>query len=69
MYFRNNPVQQAQEELATSHTNLKKENESLKARIRLLEEGQSKDLTMIVGQKVEESQELTGRSSYPWAFF
>ena len=49
--------------MATTHANLKKENEALKARIQLLEEGQSKDLTMIVGQKVEESQELTGMSS------
>ena len=46
--------------MSSVNANLKTENESLKARIRLLEEGQSKDLTMIVGQKVEESQELSG---------
>ena len=49
--------------MSSANANLKKDNESLKARIRLLEEGQSKDLTMIVGQKVDESQELSGRLS------
>jgi hypothetical protein len=53
-------VQQAQQEMETNHAKLRVENETLKARVKLLEEGQSKDLTLLVGQKVDESQEITG---------
>ena len=61
--FRNNPVSQAQEELSVSLSRLQQENEALKTRIRLLEEGQTKDLTILVGQKVDEGtseQEVNG---------
>ena len=33
---------------------MKVENNALKARVQLLEEGQTKDLTLLVGQKVDE---------------
>ena len=39
------------------------ENQALKTRVKLLEEGQTKDLTILVGQKVEEgasSEEVRG---------
>ncbi len=54
-------MQQAQQEVETNHAKLRVENEALKARVKLLEEGQSKDLTLLVGQKVDESQEITGK--------
>ena len=40
------------------------ENQALKTRVKLLEEGQTKDLTILVGQKVEEgasSEEVKGK--------
>ena len=43
---------------------LSDENQALKTRVKLLEEGQSKDLTILVGQKVEEgasSEEVKGK--------
>ena len=55
LHFRNNPLQQASEEHSANVAKLQTENESLKTRIRLLEEGQSKDLTLLVGQKMEEN--------------
>ena len=33
---------------------LSDENEALKARVKLLEEGQTNDITMMVGQRMEE---------------
>lgn len=54
LHFKNNPVSQAQDELSVNLSKLQQENEALKARIKLLEEGQTKDLTILVGQKVEE---------------
>ena len=55
LHFKNNPLQQASEEHSTNVARLQSENESLKTRIKLLEEGQSKDLTLLVGQKMEEN--------------
>ena len=55
LHFRNNPMQQATEEHAQTLSKLHNENESLKTRIQLLEEGQSKDLTLLVGQKMDEN--------------
>jgi len=55
LHFKNNPLQQASEEHSTNVVKLQSENESLKTRIKLLEEGQSKDLTLLVGQKMEEN--------------
>merc|ERR1719384_2433970 len=54
LHFRNNPLQQATEEHSLRLSKLQGDNESLKTRIKLLEEGQSKDLTLLVGQKMEE---------------
>merc|ERR1719384_1920400 len=54
LHFRNNPMQQATEEHSLRLSKLQGDNESLKTRIKLLEEGQSKDLTLLVGQKMEE---------------
>ena len=51
----NNPLQQATEARRNEVENLKSEIVSLKARIQLLEEGQTKDLTLLVGQKVDEA--------------
>jgi len=61
LHFKNNPLQQAAEEHESQLNKIQTENESLKARIKLLEEGHSKDLTILVGQKMEEdasSQEV-----------
>lgn len=55
LHFRNNPLQQATEEHSLRLSKLQGDNESLKTRIKLLEEGQSKDLTLLVGQKMEEN--------------
>ena len=55
LHFRNNPMQQATEEHSLRLSKLQGDNESLKTRIKLLEEGQSKDLTLLVGQKMEEN--------------
>ena len=55
LHFLNNPLQQATESRRNEVENLKSEIVSLKARIQLLEEGQTKDLTILVGQKVDEA--------------
>ena len=54
-------MSQAQQDLGLANAKLQQENEALKARIRLIEEGQTKDLTILVGQKVDESQEISGK--------
>ena len=54
LHFSNNPLAQATEERKHEVENLRAEIVSLKARINLLEEGQTKDLTLLVGQKLEE---------------
>ncbi len=44
---------------------LREENDALKTRVQLLEEGQTKDLTLLVGQKMDEgasSREVLGKS-------
>lgn len=46
--FRNNPATQASEEYNVSYEKLQRENQSLKARVKLLEEGVTKDLTLLV---------------------
>ena len=55
LHFRNNPLQQASEDHSNNVAKLLTENEGLRTRIRLLEEGQSKDLTLLVGQKMDEN--------------
>ena len=54
LHFTNNPFAQATEARRTEIVDLKSEIVSLKARIKLLEEGQNKDLTLLVGQKLDE---------------
>merc|ERR1719508_315362 len=56
IHFTNNPTAQAVEKRAAQLSELVTENTALKARVQLLEEGQTKDLTMMVGAKVEESE-------------
>jgi len=53
LHFINNPMDNATKRREVDLETLKTENVALKARIELLEEGQTKDLTMMVGQKVE----------------
>jgi len=54
LHLRNNPRVQAMESRQQEVKRLSDENQALKTRVKLLEEGQSKDLTILVGQKVEE---------------
>merc|ERR1719376_1024887 len=55
LHFRQNPTDLAREEHAVTMEKLQSENDSLRARVKLLEEGHSKDLTIMVGQKVDEN--------------
>lgn len=62
IHFKNSPISQAIEKRQQDMGMLQTENEALKARIKLLEEGQTKDLTIMVGHKMDEgatSQEVT----------
>ena len=54
LHFLNNPLQQSSESRKQDFNELKTENTALKARIQLLEEGQTKDLTLLVGHKLDE---------------
>jgi mitotic spindle assembly checkpoint protein MAD1 len=54
LHFLDNPLSQATEARHREVEDLKAEVTALKARLQLLEEGQTKDLTMLVGQKVNE---------------
>ncbi len=54
LHFTHNPLSQAVESRQKEFEEVKAENVALKARIKLLEEGQTKDLTLLVGQKVDE---------------
>lgn len=54
LHFKANPNALAFEDHKNVVERLKQENEALKARVQLLEEGQTKDLTLLVGQKVDE---------------
>jgi len=56
LHFVNNPTAVAVEKRAAELGELLNENTALKARIQLLEEGQTKDLTIMVGAKVEEGE-------------
>merc|ERR1712200_182010 len=53
-HFKQNPMSQAVESMETDVQKLQSENDALKARIKLLEEGQTKDPTMMVGHRMEE---------------
>jgi len=54
LHFQQNPMSMAVERQRQEAENLQEENSALKARITLLEEGQTKDLTIMVGHKLEE---------------
>jgi len=56
IHFTNNPTAQAIEKRANQISELTSENIALKARVQLLQQGQTTDLTMMVGAKVEESE-------------
>ena len=56
LHFVNNPTAVAVEKRAAELGELLNENNALKTRIKLLEEGQTKDLTIMVGAKVEEGE-------------
>lgn len=56
LHFTNNPTAQAVEKRAAQMSELLTENTALKARVQLLEDGQTTDLTMMVGAKVEEGE-------------
>lgn len=56
LHFTNNPTAQAVEKRAAQMSEVTTENTALKARIELLEQGQTTDLTMMVGAKVEEGE-------------
>ena len=56
LHFTNNPTAKAVEKRAAEMSELLNENTSLKARVKLLEEGQTKDLTLMVGARVEEGE-------------
>eukprot|EP00095_Tigriopus_kingsejongensis_P000786 maker-scaffold67_size430214-snap-gene-3.28 protein:Tk00786 transcript:maker-scaffold67_size430214-snap-gene-3.28-mRNA-1 annotation:"mitotic spindle assembly checkpoint protein mad1" len=61
LHFKSNPMSLAVETRGKELQTLQSENEALKARVNLLQEGQSKDLTLLVGQKMDEgvsSQEV-----------
>ena len=53
LHFKNNPVSQAVASRAEELRLMKEENETLKHRIQLMEEGHSKDITMMVGRKMD----------------
>ena len=57
-HMKQNPLQMAQEDRQIEVNELRKENDSLKARVKLLESGQSADLTLLTGQKVEATAEV-----------
>ncbi|KAL7643663.1 UNVERIFIED_CONTAM: hypothetical protein RMT77_005646 [Armadillidium vulgare] len=53
IHFRDNPLEKAYNERKASYDKLSEENEALKKRVQLLEEGVTSDLTEKVGMKVE----------------
>merc|ERR1719414_36857 len=62
LHFINNPMSQAVEKRKLEVDELTQERDALKARVHLLEEGQTTDHTMMVGKKMddgESSQEVT----------
>ena len=61
--FRDNPHARALENRKTEIEKLQKENEALQERVRLLEQGETEDLTQRVGVKVtsESHKEVMGK--------
>ena len=56
LHMANNPMQQAMEKREHDLLELKEERDALRTRVQLLEEGQTKDLTIMVGKKMEEGE-------------
>merc|ERR1719507_950959 len=50
----NNPTQQALEKREQEILEMREERDALRTRVQLLEEGQTKDLTIMVGKKMEQ---------------
>jgi len=56
LHMANNPMQQAMEKREHDLLEMKEERDALRTRVQLLEEGQTKDLTIMVGKKMEEGE-------------
>ena len=56
LHMANNPTQQALEKREQEILEMREERDALRTRVQLLEEGQTKDLTIMVGKKMEEGE-------------
>jgi len=56
LHMANNPMQQALEKKEHDMLEMREERDALRTRVQLLEEGQTKDLTIMVGRKMEEGE-------------
>ena len=56
LHMANNPMQQALERREHDMLEMREERDALRTRVQLLEEGQTKDLTIMVGRKMEEGE-------------
>ena len=56
LHMANNPMQQAIQKRELEIQEMKDERDALRTRVQLLEEGQTKDLTLMVGKKMEEGE-------------
>ena len=56
LHMANNPMQQALEKREQDILEMREERDALRTRVQLLEEGQTKDLTIMVGKKMEEGE-------------
>ena len=56
LHMANNPMQQAVQKRELEIQEMKDERDALRTRVQLLEEGQTKDLTLMVGKKMEEGE-------------
>ena len=56
LHMANNPMQQALERREHDMLEIREERDALRTRVQLLEEGQTKDLTIMVGKKMEEGE-------------
>jgi len=57
LHMANNPMQQALEKKEHDMLEMREERDALRTRVQLLEEGQTKDLTIMVGRKMEEGEQ------------
>ena len=56
LHMANNPMHQALERREHDILEMREERDALRTRVQLLEEGQTKDLTIMVGKKMEEGE-------------